>query len=346
MNWFHRLTGFSESDYRSDRSRLRVEGRHLVSDAHGRRWGIGEFEMPSLAELRQRAASAVDGSASPAGGLSVSAVSGDVRALHAQPEYAGALFQVASQFNMLEMVHPDFTPEDGVAGYEHDRTQGPACAIAAGAATVYRNYFVPVGDQAGQSRARQLDGLADLGEGLAGALGASVPDLWEMRNGYALCTPEGLDRIGRHLAAADEAARDALRARLRIGLHWEVEVTDAPGTGRPVVSQAFCSALPVAYSGIPGARWQGFARLVLEAAYEATLLAGLLNARRTGSRVVALTRLGGGAFGNEGAWIDDAMDRAFGRMASQDLEVRVVVWGEVPQALRRLERAYPVSARG
>jgi len=30
----------------------------------------------------------------------------------------------------------------GVTRYQHDHTQGPACAIACGAATIYRNYFV------------------------------------------------------------------------------------------------------------------------------------------------------------------------------------------------------------
>ena len=33
------------------------------------------------------------------------------------------------------------TPEDGVTRYKDDPTQGPACAIAASAATMYRNYF-------------------------------------------------------------------------------------------------------------------------------------------------------------------------------------------------------------
>ena len=61
------------------------------------------------------------------------------------PENAGALFQVASQLNLLEMTGPEVTPEDGVTIYQDDRTQGPACAIAAGAATIYRNYFAPVG---------------------------------------------------------------------------------------------------------------------------------------------------------------------------------------------------------
>ena len=72
-------------------------------------------------------------------------VTGDVQQMHQSPENAGALFQVASQFNLLEMVSPTVTPEDGVTRYQHDRTQGPACAIAAGAATIYRNYFAPVG---------------------------------------------------------------------------------------------------------------------------------------------------------------------------------------------------------
>jgi hypothetical protein len=48
------------------------------------------------------------------------------------------VFQVASQFNVLEMVSPDVGPEAGVTGYQHDRTQGPACAMSCPAATVFR----------------------------------------------------------------------------------------------------------------------------------------------------------------------------------------------------------------
>jgi hypothetical protein len=57
----------------------------------------------------------------------------------------------------------------------------------------------------------------------------------------------------------------------------------AKGVDRPVVSQALCSALPVAYGDLPARHWRPFAKLVLEAAYEATLLAGVLN---MGKRVV------------------------------------------------------------
>jgi len=42
--------------------------------------------------------------------------------------------------------------------------------------------------------------------------------------------------------------------------------------------QVFCSALPVAYSHVPRQRWQAFATLILESAYEATLWAAADNA--------------------------------------------------------------------
>lgn len=72
---------------------------------------------------------------------------------------AGALFQVASQFNLLEMQSHHNTPESGVGIYGSDSTQGPACAIASGAGTIYRNYFVPVNGQIGQSKDNQIDCL-------------------------------------------------------------------------------------------------------------------------------------------------------------------------------------------
>jgi len=335
MDWFERLTGFREVDCDATRERLRVEGDELVSLANGSRHGIGRLELPSLRELRRRVANAAS---APRGGTVRNGV-GDVRALHRAPEFEGALFQVASQFNLLEMVSPGVSPEDGVTRYQHDPTQGPACAIAAGAATVYRNYFVPVGEAFGQTAARQLDALAPLGAALSGRLGRPVSSLWSMRNGYALCTPEGLDAIAALLRSTGEAERDALRAELCIGLHHDVEVTDAPGPRRARVTQAFCSALPVAYSPNGRRAWEPFARLVLEAAYEATLLAACARRRAGGSGIVLLTRLGGGAFGNDDAWIDDAIVRALRLVESQGLDVRLVHRDRVPPAMRALERA-------
>lgn len=334
-NWFHRLTGFNESGYATTQEKLEVIGRTLHSKVNGKSFGIGEFEMVSLADLRAR----VGASKAEKGHTRASIVTGDVRQMHRLPEYRGALFQVASQFNALEMVGPSVTPEDGVTRYEHDRTQGPACAIAAGAATIYRNYFASVGGQIGQTARRQLDGLADVGEELSRALNRPVSNLWTMHNGYAMATRAGLDLISTHLLQLDEPARRELSGHLRIGVHTNVEVTDGPSSPGQQVSQVFCSALPVAYGHIEQSHWRGFAQLVLDAAYEATLLAGVLNIQRWGSNIVLLTLLGGGAFGNASDWIHSAIEQAVHQARHHNLDVRLVSYGQPSAQLQTLAKS-------
>ena len=336
MDWFERLTGFREAGYAETRAKLEVEGRQLRSLVNGRRYGIGELELVSLQALRERAKSAL----SSPGRLKVSLFGGDVRRMHQLPQYSGALFQVASQFNLLEMTSYHVTPEHGVTRYQDDLTQGPACAIAAGAATIYRNYFAPINGRSGQTRDRQFDGLADLGEALSKAVGQRVEELWDMQNGYALCTRRGLDLIGGLLRALAPERIDELRGKLCIGIHSDVEVTDASDQLRPRVSQAFCSALPVAYSAVPASHWEWFARLILEAAYEATLWAGVLNAQRTGSNIVLLTSLGGGAFGNEERWIYGAMRRALQTVVDIDLDVLLVSYRAPSSKMANLEAEF------
>jgi len=336
MDWFEKLTGFRETDYDDTRAKLKVEGSRLRSLINGKDYGIGELELVPLQALRARVKSAGE----PAGRLKVSVVTGDVRQMHQSPENAGALFQVASQFNLLEMVSPTVTPEQGVTGYQHDRTQGPACAIAAGAATIYRNYFALVDGRGGQTARRQLDGLADLGEALSATVNKPVDALWEMQNGYALCTRAGLDAITQSLRALRPEQVDILRGKYCIGVHSDVEVTDAEGEHRPVVSQAFCSALPVAYTRVPSAHWKPFASLVLEAAYEATMLAAVLNKRRGASNVVLLTLLGGGAFGNEAEWINAAIRRALAMMSGFGLDVRLVSYGTPSREIQQMAKDF------
>jgi hypothetical protein len=336
MDWFERLTGFREAGYGETRAKLKVAGRRLTSLVNGRAYGIGQLELVSLAELRAR----VNLASGPLGQPRIGVAAGDVRQMHRIPENAGALFQVASQFNLLEMVSPSVTPEHGVTRYQNDRTQGPACAIACGAATIYRNYFVPIGNDEGQNSAQQLDGLQDIGGSLGAAVGLPVGALWEMRNGYALCSRDGLEAISRHLGTLGVEDRDLLRSQLRIGLHSDVEVTDAPGDDRPLVSQAFCSALPVAYTNIAPQRWEAFASLVLEAAYEATILAAVLNVRRGASKIVLLTQLGGGAFGNRSEWILSAIRRSLKIASRFAIDVKLVSYGDPPQSILQLCRDF------
>jgi hypothetical protein len=335
MDWFERLTGFKESDYAATRARLAVGDGRLTSLVNGKSYRTGTLELAQLSELRRQ----LKPGNAKVGKLRVTLISGDVREMHRRSEFGGALFQVASQFNLLEMIGPNRTPEDGVTIYQSDPTQGPACAMAAGAATIYRNYFAQVGNRSGQTRDRQLDALADLSAALQQRIGPGSSELWSMVNGYALCNRRGLDAITDLLARSNPDEIDEQRGYLRIGLHHDVEVTDADHPF-PTVSQAFCSALPVAYSQVAPKYWSKFACLVLEAAYEATVWAAVLNGWRGNSNTVLLTSLGGGAFGNDESWIEASLMRALKLAAGFELDVRLVSYGRPSSAFVRIAEAF------
>jgi len=329
MSWFEELTGLADDSHEALWRELRVEGEFLVSRSGDWRRRLGRLELPSLLELRGRVAGQ-----DPVGRPSaLREVVADVRDLHRDPANAGALIQAASQFNLLEMPSPHVTPEDGVADYEHDHTQGPMCAISCGAGLIYRNSFIPLAGGQGQSTQRQVDCLADLGT----ALGNHDGHLWRMVNGYVTPSAEGLVETRRKLEALDEAGRDHLRSLLRIGLHWDQEVT-LPGCGH-LVSQAYCAAVPVSGGStwLDPLDWEPLARLVLEATYEATLAAAVLNNRAQGPRPVFLTLVGGGVFGNRTPWILDAIRSAVRIHHDQGLDIRVVSYGRSNPDVRLLE---------
>lgn len=326
MTWFEMLTGFSETSASDIHKKISLDGANMTSRANGKKMTWGSLETPSLGELRARVAAGEK----VRGAIAVREMVADVRDLHTDIANANALFQVASQFNLLEMICPTRAPEDGIGIYENDHTQGPACAIACGAGTIYRNYFVPVNGQIGQSRANQIDCLADIGN----ALGNTDNRLWKMQNGYALATDDGLKEISERLRACGEQELDDLIKLLRVGLQWRTQVTLNDCAHR--VSQAYCSALPVAYSKQPSQLWTEFATLVLEAAYEATLCAAILNLQNTGNQRVFLTLLGGGAFGNNEEWILKAMERALRIYADWNLEVAIVSRGSSKNSVRDL----------
>ena len=314
MTWFFTLTGIDVETPQSVAEHLHLDGSYLVSNANHRRFQIGDLSLPNLATLRQET---VQGE----GLISVNEIVANVQDLHMAKENAGATFQVASQFNLLEMVSPTVRPEDGVGRYEYDHTQGPACAIVCGAGTIYRNYFMPVGDQFGQLGNDQIDGLADI----ARALKNHENNFWEMKNGYALPTVGGLGKLNDVMADISPQEIDQLRGLLRIGVHADTEVT-LHNTGH-CVTQIYCSAMPVSYGRDSADLWQNIASLILEAAYEATLLAAVQNSVKTGNKRVFLTLLGGGAFGNKSTWIIDAILRALKVTKHADLDVFLVSYG-------------------
>ena len=78
------------------------------------------------------------------------------------------------------------------------------------------------------------------------------------------------------------------------------------------------------------------ATLALEAAYEATLCAAIVNYDRTGNNRLYLTQLGGGAFGNEQDWIIDSMRRALKLHSGSGLDVAIVSFRASDRAIREL----------
>ena len=292
---------------------------------------VGVFEMPTLADLRE----AVDNEDSPKpselGGATFENVAGQVQTIIADPANAGAVFMVASQFNCLEMVGPGETPENGITQYFRDRTQGPACAMACPAGTLFRNYFVNGRGQRGGS-ARQLDNSGRVGA----LLQNEVNGYWKMRNGYLLPpTQDKMRELAERLRAEPQTAEHA-QGEFAVGVHWETQVK-RPRNGREPhhVCQVFASALPLQYGGA-GRRaqdWEPLGRIVQHAAMESTLLvAALLASRRKVRVTVYLTALGCGAFGNPTDWFLAALHASMKKLAAHPLDVRLLHYGSLPAA--------------
>jgi hypothetical protein len=332
MSWFYDLTGFREENASQIHKLISLdkESFSLTSSVNDRTMVYGRLETPSLGELR---GDLRRGDVSTQR-MKVSSVRAHVQDLHSDSVNAGAFFQVASQFNLLEMMDYSVTPDRGITDYERDRTQGPACATSAGAGTIYRNYFAHVNGRVGQTADNQIDTAADLAAALSD--GGTRP--WQMTNGYALATESGLDFISQKLRNCSEQERDELRQLLRIGVQSDTEVT-LRNCGHKV-TQAFCSGLPVNYCDHPVELWEDAARLVLEASYEATICAAIGNSQRTGNTKVFLTFIGGGVFGNKLEWITEAIDRSLSLYKHWPLDVVLVNVRPPRQLIEDLVKKY------
>ena len=336
--WFEQLTGFNEQGAAQVRQMLTLENGVLTSRANGKAFQTGHLVTPTLAHLKAEAAAIMQSATFIAKPISVQEVIADVQSLHMAPQNAGAFFQVASQFNLLEMVSPTVTPDSGITGYQFDRTQGPACAMACGAGLIYRNYFVPVDGELGQTAERQLNMLDQFEQQLLTQVNQHVTEqfdsLWQIKNGYALPSSKQLHAINQTLAQLNETEITLLLNAVKIGVQYDTEVT-LNNIGH-TVTQAYCSAMPVAYTEHQAALWQPLASLILQAAYEATLAAAVINATKTGNKKVYLTLLGGGAFGNAISWIIDALQKALNTYRQSGLSIMLVSYGRSKPELSSL----------
>ena len=389
--WFSKLFGFVESPHSVKANIDFIPGESppiIYSKANHECFQPGLLEVTTLRDLRLRANEARQSMVGK-GKITVREIIADVKNLHADPANAGAFFQVASQFNLLE-VFADVTLDYGITGYERDRTQGPACAIACAAGTLYRNYEA-------QTTEKQIDCLELVGKSVKNGHGK----YWKMKNGYALLTGAVPPRHAIEAAGDDlkigiqhntevtlsrrktePAARDgefwneskgneSVETESRVSHHLPVmdgcvdcgqeqqnDKTNvicrhgggaaAPTTtqGGHLVTQAYCSALPLSLSRVYPMEVAPLARMVLNASYEATFAAAVDHVSRGGKPTLYLTLLGGGAFGNPTSWIIDAAERALRLYHDVPLDVVFVSYGRSNPDLRRLLTGPPMQQSG
>lgn len=313
--WFKKAFGFKEASFEATRSRFSFADDTLSLNGCNQSFYVGPFDVLPLEELQARLASFGESGNLPfaAGPLRFHNIKASSSELHTDPEHAGAVFQVASLFNCLELACPDTQPEEGVTQGGCQPTQGSACASACPAATVFRNYFV---NGAGQANGKQIDCLSEVSK----IMGNGREHYWTMRNGFCMPTQD-FPRINRRFD--NEAGVDVdIRNKLQVGIHWDTEVVG----GAHRVAQVFCSAAPVSLSKFVRADdWEQFARCILEAEFEATLTAAAILAQQRGARVqVFLTPVGGGLLGNRVRWVVEAMDRAMTLFKDAPLDVCLV----------------------
>ena len=374
--WFQEIFGFEEScgnmdAYLATKSKFTLEndGDEIIlrsTERDGKEFPVGKFFTPTLDELRQRGAVAIAARPTGAvGGISVEHLAvGDALELHAANP--GGVFLAASQFNCLEFPTRYAFPEQGVSGYSYDMTQGPACALACAGGTVYRNYFakVPVGEgmQEGQTREAQLNTLSKLEELVSaspspktvGGAGTEQEEeekekepFWVIDSGYSRTTLKGMDRLASRLAEfAPEDMEAMLMGSVAVGVQENVGVTFADRQFQPLlggrngirVTQVYASALCLQDADEEVRRASAvLGKLVLHAAYEAALWAGMLFGKAPDNHTqettstpaeppkVFVTLLGEGVFKNDPLWIADALGRAVVRLGGQGVRVKVVV---------------------
>ena len=328
--WFSNLFGFTEGkvNFKKIKENFTVSEKDnnttLLCKHNNRSFQIGNFSTPSLKELQDD----VGHIKKKDKVLRIHhMITTDILSEHSKNP--GALFQVASQFNCLEMINPRNTPELGITIYEYDNTQGPSCALACASSTLYRNYLVPIKinnstggikTHIGQTEKVQINNFEDVEKVL------KVPYFWN-ENGYLYSTTKDLSAL--NLIIGDY--QDQIMNHLKFGVCYNTEVCFTKrfvqSRKKVLVSQIFCSAISCSYSGIPVDYWEPLARLILKSCYKATLLAGILNHRYGGSNKVFLTFIGGGAFGNKLEWITDAINYAIDSVRHANLDIYICHYG-------------------
>jgi hypothetical protein len=322
--WFKSLFGFHES-VDEVRANFTVEvdaagQATLTSAANGRSFNAGRFTVRNIPSFP--APPAVGGgkiNVIKGAGMSGKLYLVDALASQSHESFDGATFLAASNFNCLEFVGPSQTAGEGVTGYYGDTTQGPYCALAAGAATVYRNYFAPHGEGAVGQLDQEVRLLKD------------TPIDPFVSHGYPQLRASDLTGMADHNWDDPD--------QFYVGVHENCEVTTTRGEGRStfalappgrIVHHVYAAAFDFNGYVAPSDVGLAISKKLLAAEYRAAVLAAAELANkypgRQGSNKLVLTFLGGGVFGNPKDMICSAMLEAKDLIVQSGLQVYIVCW--------------------
>jgi len=242
----------------------------------------------------------------------------DVGNLQGLSDNKGALFQVASNFNVIESPSETVSPlmDNFTQSYYRDKTQGPSASISTGAAAIARVYcpFLDLSTDLNtwnQTKAKQVNLLEHLKEH------------FPLKNGYI--TFNGTEPKFPKLYTKEYYK---LLLMSKTCYHKDCQVItgyrDHQGYEKvkdpaQLVDQCICGAINISQgsSGTYNATTldiQTKCLFALELAYNGTYLEAIQNKKRK----IFLTMLGGGAFGNNKDWILSSIINAHKKWGYKD----------------------------
>lgn len=222
---------------------------------------------------------------------------GDIWRLQCDPFFAGALFQVASNFNALEQMAPYQVP-GSLQSYMSDHTQGPAASISAFAAALYRRYLWGWPDTMPESSEVYP------GRFVKGAVRGAYEGAKITIGGWLV--PGRLDPAASvHRVAAGMGMVGVLNCSPVLMNDAQAATMYKLRPGASPISQAFCAAYDLSRTERTRDS-EVWADACLYAAYYNTLAFACVNKLNK----VVLTLMGGGVFRNSGASIARAIEDA------------------------------------
>ena len=294
MHWFKEIFGFTETLENINKYiTFDFTNNKIISTANNKEFLFGELKVKSLKELRKELIVKESSSQNIKGSIKISQRIGNIKNIHY--ENKDVLIQVASQFNLLEMMYPEQTPQQGITIYVDDHTQGPICAMSCAAGTLYRNY---------KTNINTLSNIEKL----------FTKEYWYMKNGYTIFNNIDITEFNKEVYINQEKIKE----ELLFGIQENTEVMNTNHT----LSQIYCSAIPISYiTNVLEKDLERFSKLILDSAYEATFISAILNPL---SNKVFLTYLGGGAFGNKLEWIYDSIEKNCEKFKEYNLEIIII----------------------